>query len=65
MVQEDAGLDDDGFTLFQIPTKTMSKVKCFNCKWYLLKANHCTKLNAVTYEYRERECNLHEPKEYA
>lgn len=43
----------------------MAKVKCFNCKWYLLSASRCTKLNAITYEYRERECNLHEPREYA
>lgn len=43
----------------------MAKVLCINCKWFLLKQHRCTKLNAYTYEYRERECNLHESKEYA
>lgn len=39
-----------------------NKVICHHCKWYCSKDNRCTKLNARTFEYRVRECNLYKPK---
>ena len=40
----------------------MEKVRCHDCMRFGPKTIRCTKLNAHTFEYRERKCNFYKPK---
>ena len=58
MVQEDAGLDDYWFTLFQIPTKTMSKRCCTCSVWH---ENYCW-WHFIDRKPRAIQCNEYKRK---